>query len=195
MPTATITFGTFASDSTGAAGVAWTNAANAASQNTTYATSSLNDGEVTQRLKATAPASGATAIDDAATISAIRVFVRAKSAGGGDNNIYEAYVVKGGTTQTGGTNHAASPTALTTSDATYQFGSADTFGVAFTGADVKAAGFGCSIRVGDTSGEEAAVTVSVDYIYAEVDYTNPPAGGPLIDRTRNRLLMSPRRVP
>lgn len=194
MPTATITFGTFASDNANGGSSAWSNGSNAASSNNTYATSDVLPVAESERFKFT-NGSGGTLIDDAATITAVRLFCECSVGTGGVTiDVTEAFLVKGGTTQTGATNKATG-TISSTTDATKQFGSNDTFGVTLTGADVKASGFGGSLVVANNDPSELTYTVRFDYVYAEVDYTNPSNGGPLIDRTRTRLLMSPRRVP
>lgn len=189
MPTATLSLGTFANDAT-AGDNAWSNPSNAATQNTTYAQVSNADLQTSQRLKCTNQ-SGATAIADAATITAVRVYVRGKSTNAASTRIQEIYLVKAGTTQTGATNLAATPQNLTTSDATYTFGGSGTHGVTLTGADVKNSGFGCSIRIEDISTDEGSEIVNVDHVYMDVDYTNPTYG---LQRARGRLMMYMRRI-
>jgi hypothetical protein len=176
MATATITFGTFASDNSNGATGAWSNGSNAASSNNGYATCLPGDGLSTQRFKFT-NGSGGEAIDDAAAVAA-KTFTST-----------EAYLVKGGTTQTGATNKA-SGTINSTTDATKQFGAADTFGVTLTGADVKDSGFGGSLVYRDDTGDEGTNTIRFDYVYAEVDYENPAAAATPkgFERARMRLL-------
>jgi hypothetical protein len=189
MATATITFGTFASDNSNGATGAWSNGSNAASSNNGYATCLPGDGLSTQRFKFT-NGSGGEAIDDAATISAVRLFVEGSAAVAAKTfTSTEAYLVKGGTTQTGATNKA-SGTINSTTDATKQFGAADTFGVTLTGADVKDSGFGGSLVYRDDTGDEGTNTIRFDYVYAEVDYENPAAAATPkgFERARMRLL-------
>lgn len=176
MATATITFGTFANDAA-AGDVPFSNTGNAATENGTSAAAPIDDLQTTQRFKFT-NGSGGAAIADAATINTIAFRAKASANGGsGTVRFMECFLVKGGTSQTGATNHGNGTPGLTGTLAFHTLGGVDTFAVAMTGADVKASGFGGSIRFEDITGDEASNQINLDYLEAVVDYTNPTAGG------------------
>lgn len=159
-------------------GVSWTDPANAASSNNTYATATLGEGQGTRRLKATGFGfdSGGDAVPEGATVTGIVMGVERKANAGGGVDTGGAWLVKGGTTQVGGGQGKNGGGVLwTTVDVTETFGtSVDLWGNTWTAADVRGAGFGCGI-VANSGGD--GYVASIDHVTLTVHYTAAPAGG------------------
>lgn len=148
--------------------VAWVNPGNALASDNVYATASnLRRNAITNYLNCTG--FNFAAIPLGATISGITVYVERKTSGGTVRDAY-VYLIKGGVIQTA--YNGATITNYTTADiAELHGGMTNKWGGVWTDADFKAANFGVAFAAREAANSNMNRTVSVDQIYARVDYT------------------------
>lgn len=153
---------------TGVGTVAWATPGDALTSNNVYAKANpISRSAITNYLNCTG--FNFAAIPLGATISGITVYVERKTSGGALRDAY-VYLIKGGAIQT--VYNGAKTTNYTTADVVELHGGAtNKWGGTWTDADFKAANFGVAFAVKEAANSFTSRTVSVDQIYARVDYT------------------------
>jgi len=163
-----LTYPTVAVDAADVGTVAWTNPANALTNNDTYATVTLNSGAISHHLKTTGYGF---AIPTDATITGIQLTIDRYTSGPvGSTRIRDSEVrlVKAGTVI--GDNKAATSTDWPRSGATTNYGStSNLWGTTWTPTDINDSTFGAALAV--TTPNTSNRTAYVDYLAITVTYT------------------------
>ncbi|MGV3628992.1 MAG: DUF6701 domain-containing protein [Betaproteobacteria bacterium] len=159
----------------GGAGNAWNNPGNALSSNNADATVSV-DGSTSEALEC---ANYSFSIPAGATITGIEVNVERSSSSTNNGGSRDASLLLLGGTLAG--SNLATATIYTTGDVVETHGNpTETWGNAWTVAQINAAAFGAALRVTKPGGGGPAHTVSVDHIQITVYYSNPPPAPVLV---------------
>lgn len=160
-------------DDASAGSAAWSNPANAAASDDTYATASAAGTVLSRRLKAT---NFGFTIPDGATVDGIVVEAEVKRSGAA-SEVFAVRVVKGGTV--GAQNRASdAPASIGTSDAYKTYGSSSQlWGETWTPADINSSDFGAAVQVTLDTLDDTTSTVSVDHIRVTVHYTEGAVSG------------------
>lgn len=171
----TLSPGTCASDASNGSTLAWTSPTRATSNNASYTTRSLNDGQVSQYLRCS---SYGFAIPAGATITGITVNVERRA--GTANRLQDAAMrlVKDVTgTATIQATDRSSATFYPTTEATEAHGGAtDLWGGTWTPDDINLGNFGAALASQKQGTPGGATTASVDHMPITVTYTLGVAG-------------------
>lgn len=152
---------------TSGSGNDWSNSDRAVSDDNSYATTGVNDGETSRYLQCT---SYGFSLPAHAVIQGISVDARIFSS---NNNIADnsVLIVKGGTRS--GTDKATA-TVYPTAEATRTYGgAADLWGLVWSAADINVNNFGIALSVRKTDNSGGNRTASVDHLPITVSYTVP----------------------
>lgn len=159
----------------GGAGNAWNNPGNALSSNNADATVSV-DGSTSEALECS---SYGFSIPAGVTITGIEVNVERSSSSTNNGGSRDSSLLLLGGTLTG--SNLATTTIYTTGDVVEAHGgSTETWGNAWTVAQINAGAFGTALRVTKPGGGGAAHTISVDHVQITVYYSNPPSAPVLV---------------
>ncbi|BCB25402.1 hypothetical protein SKTS_02880 [Sulfurimicrobium lacus] len=160
---------TTCSNVTGTGSLAWGSPGNALANDTSYATVSLNDSQVSNYLQCTGY--GFT-IPAGATINGVTVNVERMATNSGIQDA-AMRLVRAGTIQS--TDRSTTTAYPTTSAYEAHGGAADLWGGSWTVADINNANFGAAMAAAKPGSTGGARTASVDHIEITVTYTPPAA--------------------
>lgn len=154
---------------TGIGTVAWGSPGNALANDTSYATASLNDFQVSNYLECVGY--GFT-IPAGSTINGITVSVERMATNTGIQDAAMRLVKAGAIQATDRSTATAYPTSSAYED---HGGAADLWGTTWSSTDINNANFGAALAAQKPGSSGGARTVSVDHIQITVDYTPPSA--------------------
>lgn len=168
-------------------GIAWTNPSNAATNNSSYATVALNNGEQADYLTAT---NFGFSIPSDATITGVQVDLKGMTPAGtgvnSNSNLLKAGSAVGSTRQV----------VLTTVDQYWPMGlaSSDMWGTTLTPAEANASNFG--VRNSFYNADVNTRGIYIDHIQMTIGYTQPATGGMFFGFVRKawELLTGKRRI-